>query len=36
MADPLNVAGAFLEMTQRLMSDPGRWSRRSSRCGRII
>jgi polyhydroxyalkanoate synthase len=24
MADPLNIGGAFLEMTQRLMSDPGR------------
>ncbi|HXS40878.1 MAG TPA: class I poly(R)-hydroxyalkanoic acid synthase [Stellaceae bacterium] len=24
MADPLNIGAAFLEMTQRLMSDPGR------------
>ncbi len=24
MADPLNIGGAFLDMTQRLMSDPGR------------
>jgi len=24
MADPLNIGSAFLEMTQRLMSDPGR------------
>ncbi len=24
MADPLNIGGAFLEMTQRLVSDPGR------------
>jgi polyhydroxyalkanoate synthase subunit PhaC len=24
MADPLNIGGAFLEMTQRLMSDPAR------------
>ena len=24
IADPLNIGGAFLEMTQRLMSDPGR------------
>jgi polyhydroxyalkanoate synthase len=24
MADPLNIGNAFLEMTQRLMSDPGR------------
>ena len=24
MADPLNVAGAFLEMTQRMMADPGK------------